>query len=248
MAGARRAGLVETDVPAWVHRVGGIAALLLAAGYLAIIPLFAAVGAPPAGAQARLEYHATSTTAWSAIVGLSVVTDLLFVPVATSLYMLLRRSNQPAMLMATAFTLLFVVLDLAVTQAAYASIITLGDEYAAVAGEQRAVLVAAAAYPSSVLSSPLQATYSILTLSIGILGTGLVMLRAGFGRAPALAGIATGAMGSASVIHTVVSGELSPLAIGTSLLTIAWLVLVGRNLVGRAATRRLARGPAGAGA
>jgi len=38
-------------------------------------------------------------------------------------------------------------------------------------------------------------------------------------------------VGIASVGHTVVSGEISPLAIGASVLTIAWLVLVGRGLL-----------------
>ena len=41
----------------------------------------------------------------------------------------------------------------------------------------------------------------------------------------------TGSVGIASVAETALTGEVSPLAIATSLLTIAWLVLVGRGLV-----------------
>ena len=133
MNDARTAAAADAGTPAWILRTGGIAALLLAAGYLATIPLFAAVGAPPSGAQARLEYHATTRTLVG-IVALSVLTDLLLLPVAISLYAALRRSSQPAMLLATAFTLLFVVLDLAVTWPAYASLITLGQQYAGVDG------------------------------------------------------------------------------------------------------------------
>ncbi len=241
---SRTASIGASD-PAWILPVGGAAALLVAAGYLATIPLFAAVGAPPNGAEARLAYHAAAGGTWWAIVALSVVTDLLLVPVAIALYVALRRTDQPAMLIATSFTLLFVALDLAVTWPAYVSLIELGRQYAAATtGDQRAVLLAAAGYPSAVLGSPLQAVDSILTLSVGILVTGLVMLRglpgrapgvAGgtprFGRAPALAGVATGIAGVASVVETAVTGTVSPLAIGASLLTIAWLVLVGRGLL-----------------
>jgi hypothetical protein len=232
VTGRGAAGEADAASSTWILRTGGIAALLLAAGYVATMPLFAIVGAPPAGAQARLDYHATTAAAWWGIVALSVLTDLLFLPVSIALYTALRRFNQPAMLLATGFTILFVILDLAVTWPAYASLIALGQQYAvATTSDQRAVLVAAAGYPSAVLSSPLQAIDSILTLSIGILGTGLVMLRGGFGRAPALVGMATGVLGIASVAETTVTGAVSPLAIATSLLTIAWLLLVGRGLL-----------------
>ena len=170
--------------PAWMLRIGGVAALLLAAGYVATIPLFAAAGVPPSGAQARLDYHATTAAAWWAIVALSVLTDLLFIPVSIALYTALRRSSESAMLLATVFTLLFVVLDLSRDLAQLHIAITLSQQYAtATTVDQRAILVAAAGYPSAVLSSPLQSIDSILTLSIGILVTGLVILRGAFGRA-----------------------------------------------------------------
>src|SRR5262245_3162145 len=84
-------------------RVGGICALVLGAGYVAIIPLYAQVGAPPSGGQAWLEYLAGKTTVWWAILGLSVLTDFLFVPVALALYAALERINRSAMLVAIAF-------------------------------------------------------------------------------------------------------------------------------------------------
>ncbi len=225
-------GSGSVSAAAWMPRIGGVASLLLAAGYVATIPIFAAVGAPPSGAEARLDYHAGTAGAWWAIVALSVLTDVLFVPVAIALYAALRRSNEPAMLLATAFTLLFVGLDLAVTWPAYASLIALGEQYAAAAtADQRAIVVAAAGYPSAVLSSPLQAIASILTLSIGIIVAGLVILRGTFGRATGAVGVATGVVGIASVAQTALTGEVSPLAIAATLLTIAWLVLVGRGLL-----------------
>ena len=60
---------------------------------------------------------------WWAILGLSVLTDLLLVPVALALYLALKGVDRDAMLVATAFIGLFVVLDLAVTWPNYASLI-----------------------------------------------------------------------------------------------------------------------------
>jgi hypothetical protein len=160
--------------------IGGVAALLIALGYFATMPAFAVAGAPPTGALARLEYHAGTVGPWWAIVALSVLTDLLFVPTSIALYTALRRWGQPTMLVATVFTVLFVALDLGVTWTGYVSLIGMGEQYAAAtAAEQRAALVAAAGYPDAVLSSPLISIDSILTLGIGIFVTSLVILRSG---------------------------------------------------------------------
>jgi hypothetical protein len=222
----------RTIDPATWQRIGGVAALLLAAGYVATMPAFALAGAPPTGALARLEYHAGSVGPWWVIVALSVLTDLLFVPVAIALYTALRRWAETTMLVATAFTLLFVALDLAVTWTGYVSLVSLGERYAAATtAEQRVTLVTAAGYPDAVLSSPLIAVYSVLTLGIGILVTSLVVLRSTFGRAVGIVGVATGLLSIASSALIVLTGQFSPLVVAASLLTIAWLLLVGRGLV-----------------
>lgn len=214
-----------------MERVGGVAALLLAAGYVVIMPLFATIGAPPVGAEARLAYHSTGTATWWGIVALSVLTDLLFVPIAASLYAALRRFGQPAMLVATIFTLLFVALDLAVLWPAKVSLIGLGEQYATASPAQRDLLLAAAAYPAAVVDSILTSVYSVLTLGIGILMTGFVMLRSGTARATAILGVVTGVLGIASVVETALTGSFAVLVVLASLLTIVWLVLVGWGLL-----------------
>ena len=227
----RTSTIADRLAPISIEQVGGVAALLLAAGYVLIMPLFATVGAPPVGAQARLEYHSTGTAAWRGIVALSVLTDLLFVPIAASLYATLRRFGQPAMLVATAFILLFVALDLAVLWPAKVSLIGLGEQYATAPPAQRDLLLAAAAYPAAVVDSILTSVYSVLTLGIGILMTGLVMLRTGVAPATAIIGVLTGALGIASVVETALTGRFAILVVGASLLTIVWLVLVAWGLL-----------------
>jgi hypothetical protein len=184
-----------------LYRVGGICALVLGLAYLAIFPLFAHAGAPPTGGAAWLQYLDGKTTVWWAILGLSVLTDLLYVPVALSLYLALGRVHRSAMLLATAFVGLFVVLDLAVTWTNYAALLTLSGLHAAATNDaQRAAYVAAAGYASAVLASRTEVLYAIIILSLGILIIGGVMLKANgiFGKTTAYLGLAAGLLGIVS--------------------------------------------------
>jgi hypothetical protein len=215
----------------WLYRVGGISALVLGIAYIAIFPVYAYVGAPPNGGEAWLEYAVGKTAAWWAILGLSVLTDLLFVPVGLALYLALKGVNRDMMLVATAFVGLFIVLDLAVTWSNYASLIALGDNYAAATTEaQRAAYVAAASYASAVLTSTLEGVYSIVILSLGILMIGLVMLRAIFSKTAAYLGLATGILGIVSVAGSFLVSSLSVTIIIASILTTIWLLFVGYRL------------------
>ena len=153
-----------------LYLAGGISALVLGCAYLVIFPLFARVGAPPVGdGEIWLEYLAGKTAAWWAILALSVLTDFLYVPVALALYFALKDVSRNVMLVATAFVLLFVALDLAVTWSHYAALLTLTARYEAAATDvQRATYVAAANYASAVLASRLLVVYAIVDLSFGI--------------------------------------------------------------------------------
>lgn len=97
---------------------------------------------------------------------------------AWALSLALKELGRDAMVLATIFVGLFVVLDLAVTWSHYTSILTLYAQYSAAANAaQRISYVAAANYGSAVLTSRLEIVQSIVTLSFGILVSGFVMLR-----------------------------------------------------------------------
>ena len=215
----------------WLYRVGGISAFILGLAYIITIALYAPVGAPPSGAEARLTYLAGNTATWWSILGLSVLTDLLFIPVALSLYLALKGINRNVMLVATAFVMLFVVLDLAVTWTNYAALITLSGNYAAATNDtQRAVFVAAATYPSAVLESSLLFVYNTLTLSVGILMIGLVMLKGIFSKSTAYLGLLTGILGIVAVVSPFFVSALSVAIIIASVLTTVWVLFVGYRL------------------
>ena len=212
----------------WLYRVGGISALVIGIAYIVIFPLFAHVGgSPSSGGEAWLKYLEGKTTVWWAILGLCVFTDFLFVPVALSLYVALERVNRNAMLVATAFVGLFVVLDLAVTWTNYASLLTLSGFHSTATNEvQRAAYVAAANYASAVLASRTEVFYSIVDLSVAILMTGFVMLRGKgiFSKTTAYLGLAAGIFGIVSIAGFFV------IIIINALLTTAWVLFVGYRL------------------
>ena len=215
----------------WLYRLGGISALVLGLAYIITIALYVPVGAPPSGAEARLTYVAGNTTVWWAILGLSVLTDFLFVPVALALYLALKGINRNAMLVATAFVGLFIVLDLAITWTNYAALITLSGKYATATSDvQRAVFVAAATYPSAVLESSLLGVYNTLTLAVGILITGVVMLKGIFNKSTAYLGLVTGILGIVSVVGPFFVSALGVIIIITSILTTIWILVVGYRL------------------
>ena len=209
-----------------MNRIGGISALLLGIAYVVIVLLYAQAGPPPgAGGQAYLEYLAGRTTAWWGILALSVLTDLLFIPVGLSLYFALKDVNRNLMLLATAFIGLFVVLDLAVTWSSYAALLVLSADYTATTNEaQRAGDVAAASYASAVLASPLERFNAIVSLSVGIFLIGIVMLRAVFSKVTAYLALAIGVLGIASI------AGLGLTIIASALLTTIWVFFVGYRL------------------
>jgi hypothetical protein len=212
----------------WLYRSGGISALILGIAYVITIPLFAHVGPPPSGGEVWLKYLEGKTTVWWTILGLAVLTDFLFVPVALSLYLALKGVNRNAMLVATAFVGLFVVLDLAVTWTNYASLLTLSGLHATATSDvQRAGYVAAANYASAVLASRTEVFYSIVDLSLGILMIGFVMLKGKgiFNETTAYLGLATGVSGILSIAGSWIT------IIMNAVLATVWVLLVGYRLL-----------------
>lgn len=235
--------VIKVDTPTsqrdeWsMYRVGWLAAAAFVVGYIAIFPLYASVGAPPDTGAAWVAYGTGKTAIWWVILGLSVLTDFLLIPIAFALYDALHRLDRTAMRIATALVGSFVVLDLAVTWSNFATLITLTERYAVASSDsQRALSVAAAESAAAVLSSPILGAYSILTLSVAILIVGNVMRRSGFGAATGYLGIATAVLGILSVAGGLFLTELGTLIVPASVLTTVWVLLVGlrfRRLPGR---------------
>lgn len=216
---------------AGLYRAGGIAAFVLVIGYFLTFPVYASVGFWPAGAEARLAYFAEHATGWWIITGLMVFTDLLYLPVFLALYRAMQGINRSAMLLAMATEGLFVALDLAVTWTAHSSFLTLGGNYAAARSDaQRAILVAAAGYPSAILDSPLLGIYIILIPALGVLLTASVMSKGSFSKATAYLGWAVGVSGILAGVGPKVTSALATAPVINAILAMIWFLFVGFGL------------------
>jgi hypothetical protein len=216
-----------------LYRVGGISGIAVAVGYLVITPLYLLAGTVPSGGgEAWLLYLDGKTVVWWAITGLSVLTDVLYLPVAAALYVALNTVSRTQMLAGTTLLALFVVLDLAVTWTNYAALITLSADYATLTDDaERAHLLAAATYVASVLSSSLFPVYVILIPALGALLIGLVILRGAFSRTAGYLGVVTGILGVVAVLGAYVWPSLSSLYVLTAVLTLVWFLIVGYRLL-----------------
>ena len=208
------------------YRWGGFAALLLAIGYVAIIPIFAWAGAPPATGEGWFRYLPGKTTVWWVILWLSVITDLLYMPVAWALWIALRRAGKYLMLVAIVCLHLFVVLDLAVTWTHHASLLTLFQNYSNAADDiHRAAYLAAADYAAAIMATPLILFYLMVIPAVAELLAGIVMLKAGFGKACGWTGIIAGVIGVLS------QTGFFPLIMAAALGATLWFFLVGMRLL-----------------
>jgi len=221
----------ETVDPSWkgLYRWGGISALLAGVISFICIALAFRIGALPSGGEAVLKYLSGQTTLAYTIYGLIILADILGILFLLALYLALKGVNKNAMLAATGFEGLGLVLDLGVTVISWIGLITLSQNYAAATSDaQRAAYVAVADYALAVIavSGPV---FSLVTSSIGALIASLVMLRGVFNRATAYLGIAASIVGLVYGI-SVFGPALTILFIIAILLSGIWYLLVGYRL------------------
>lgn len=214
-----------------VYWTGGVSGLLLGVGYLIVIALYVPIGAPPAAVDALLPYLASHPIRWQWIIGLSVLTDFLLLPLAASIYFVLRNANRYLLALAAVCILLFVFLDLAITWPNYSVAMTLGREYSQAATEFERNAISLSAQPAAaVLHSPLLFVYNTLTLAVGMFLTGFLMLRSTFGPVTAYLGLTAGSAGILAVAGSFFTTALNRAVIVASALTTVWALVVGLQL------------------
>ena len=164
--------------------------------------------------------------------GLTIVADILLVPVVLALYLALKGVNKNAMLAAAGFGVLALVLDLGVNSITWIALVTLSQNYAAATSDvQRAAFLATADYAVGITSVS-EKGYSILILSIWPLITSLVMLRGVFSKATAYVGIVGSIIGLAygMTVFVPYSSSLEILVSIAFVLFGVWLLLAGSRL------------------
>jgi len=215
--------------PSWkgVYRVGGICLLLAGLIYLVNIPL--GWGIPGATDSVQyLQSLAAHPHQAQVVYGLYSLTDLLFVPGVLALYLALKRIAKNPMLIATGLMAVFIVVDLAITEANSLTIVALTQHAAAAtSATARAAYLAAALYALPTVA--LATFYSWMGPLVVVLIASIVMLKGVFGKLTAYLGIVTGIVGIVASFFVYVPA-LALLAIPVLLAYGLWWVLVGIRL------------------
>jgi hypothetical protein len=216
-----------------LYKWGGVSALLVGVIYLIAIVSALGLGVPSSSTgEGVLKWFSGQTTFAYTFYGLSIVTDVLAVPVVLALYLALKGVNKNAMLAATGFGGLFLALDLGVTLITWIALITLSQNYAVATSDvQRAAYLATADYAVGITS--VSATvYGSLIFAIWPLITSLVMLKGVFSKATAYVGIVGSIVSFVYGITVFVpySSSLAVILVIEFILIVIWLLLVGYRL------------------
>jgi hypothetical protein len=216
--------------PSWkgVYRVGGVCLLLAGLIYLTGVTLGRFIGPAPADSQQYLQSLANHASLAQVSYGLYSLTDFLFVPAVLALYLALKHIAQAPMLLATGLMAVFVIVDLAITEANSLTIVTLMQHAATATSEtQRAAYMAAANY--ALATVPLATFYSWVVSSVGVLIISIVMLKGVFGKLTAYLGVVAGIVGTVAGFY-VFMPALAVLLSPTLIVFGLWCVLAGRKL------------------
>jgi hypothetical protein len=222
----------KNSAHALVYRAGGICALIITVCYVTGTILYVLGSSWPVGGESWLRYLTVHAGEWWAIMGLSVLADVLSVISVWALYLLLKSTNRDAMIVGCMLLLLYVALDLSITWPSFYTLLTLSEKYAVSAGETETRLIVANANGAyELLSSGWIVLYNILAPAVGILIIGVVMLRGHFSRIVGYLGVITGVVGIAAVVGPRILDDLSLLVIIASLMVTVWTFFVGMELL-----------------
>lgn len=209
-----------------LYKTAGIFAFTAALVLVIEIGLGVDLGKLPGSSGADwLSFVNAKSGAWSAIIAVTVVSDLLFFLVSLSLYTALRPVNRMLAMIAAVLACLGSVLDEVIANADFGALQNLGNQYAAAGtAAQRAADVAAADYPAAMLGSWLEVIFAFVIPGLAYVLFGLVMLRSPFGKRTAYVAMAAGVF----TLLTISGWDLASLLM--TVLQAVWLVLVGRTL------------------
>jgi Domain of unknown function (DUF4386) len=217
--------------PSWkgVYRVGGICLLLTGLIYLTEVTLGIYSGIPGAADSVQyLQSLAAHPSLAQVSYGLYSLTDFLLVPAVLALYLALKRIGKNPMLLATGLMAVFVVVDVAITEANSLTIVTLTQHAAtATSATERAAYMAAANYALATL--PLATFYSYVVSSVGVLIVSIVMLKGVFSKLTAYVGIIAGIVGIIAGFYVFVPA-LTVLTLLALLTFGLWCALAGPRL------------------
>jgi hypothetical protein len=203
--------------------------LLAGAAVFLVAILSIVLGPPPGDGEQYLQALAGHPMVARLNFGLFALADLGYLLGGLALYLSLKHIAKNAMLVATAFLAVFVVLDLAVTELNSLTLVALSQHYASATTDILRLRYAAGA-DYALATLPTATFLSYFVSSLGLLIASVVMLRGVFSRPTAFAGIVasvTGLLGAFYLVFPPLAALLTPSLIAFAL----WSVLAGSRLL-----------------
>ncbi|MBN8694611.1 MAG: hypothetical protein J0L69_15560 [Bacteroidetes bacterium] len=215
-----------------MKKIGGLSALTIGALYIVITYLYVSSGKLPDDPTKALKHLNTYRCEWIGIIILSIITDILFIPLIISLFNNLSKNNLYQVSVGSALIILFVVIDLIYTWPGYIQLLRFSeDSKSFLALSQNSFILLSSSSLIKMLNSPLSAFYLISLPSIGIALVCLGIPKSSFGSTGKVLGYVIGITG---VMSSVGFTFFKPFGIGfilTSILTILWLFAIGYKLL-----------------
>jgi hypothetical protein len=223
-------GEINTQIMKFLYRVVGYSGIAIAIGYFFITIGFVMSGTPlPTNSTAWVTYLEGKNAIWWGIIWLSIITDILYLPVAYGLYEYLKKTNRGFILISGVLFTLFVFLELAITWSNYPTLLKLVNEYnLATSDMQRTFYLSAIEFASTEFQTPITAFYTIFIPSLATILSSFVMLKSKrFGNLIPYIGFISGICNALSVIGGYFYEPLRNLVIPGSFLIIFWFLGIG---------------------
>jgi len=214
--------------------LAGLSGIAIAIGYIAITIEYVMSGQPlPTEAAAWVGYLDGKSDLWWCIIWCSVITDILYLPVAYALYDVYKPTNRPVMLASLGLYCLFVFLELAITWSKYPVLLNLVSRFRTAASPDiQQMLVIGIGSVTSEIFSPMTAFYTIFIPSVAVIRASLVMIRDGnFGKVIPTVGMVSGFGNAVSVVGGFLFKPLGQLVVLGSVLVLIWFLGVGVKML-----------------
>lgn len=222
----------RTGTAGWrktVVKAGGVCLICAGVGFAASAVMSVVIGAAPSGDEAYLRSLADHQNTATANFALWIIADILLIPAAIALYLVLARSARWATTLGCGLLIIFAVWDIAVTEPVSLRMVGHARDYAAAPGATERLTVLGAAHDA--LGTLPTATFVSYTVSsLGLLLVSLAMAKAGFARPATMAGVVAGLTGVIGGFYPTVpwlAALLTPSLIAFAL----WAILTGRHLL-----------------
>lgn len=214
--------------------IGAISGIAIGIGYIIITIAYTQAGFPlPTDALSWVNYLSGNYNLWWTIIWLSIITNLLYLPYAYTLFELLKINHSVKLLISLILFTLFVFLELSITWSKYPSLLDLVSKYHSVSdGEMKLIYLAAIETVSAEFQTPVTNFYMIFIPSVATILACVAMFQTKLAhKSIVIIGLVSAICNAVGSMGGVFIKPLGNLVVAGSFLVLFWFVGVGIALL-----------------